>query len=810
MHRHLLPVVAICVGILLCADVGHAARAYDFTISGHWYCQNGVRTDKGATKYVIMPVVGARVEFYHSVAGWTDLFDSTQPAPAVHTDANGAFQSATIHARDATNYYARLILNDDNSPQGSVHLENWWTGSSKSYQSPFADSSRGSASFDILISGSSGNPPLCAIWQGAHNAYQEYVSSVGALPPSREYDITVEDTPTMTPWTNLDTTHWSRNHVTGFESDEYDVSFHEFAHSVRHSLDGDKTHFTNDVTAYVYARFHAPCDGTNAAFAFNEGWAEFWAQDWYPAPCKRPGADEWRYTSDPEQHEGNVAYWLDILSHCRGVGRKGMVDVLERHPGAIHSFEEFYGYFAKRFPAARPRLSYTNAAFVPGCGTDIPTAAPAVAEVRPAAVVTTSRIFRAQAQAQAAIVSRLRDSFDAARLAARTPPSSCSAAPQAILAPPVLAAELGMARLLAVRLRSRSAHPPTRRSLWYRIAWESRERAAARAFDRGGIDAALHALQGVLRAADGLAGRCDLTTLVAGVRGQIELLTRIRQHGGALPSSIQFPTAGASDTVKVVAQRITPPPPVVAPPAPASMPPAAPPTAPVAFPAISISDASVKEGNSGTNTLSFTVSLSTVGARQVQVDFVTHDGSASASSDYQAVAGRLSFGTGETSKQVTVKVNGDTTVETDEQLSVELSSPIGATITDGYGIGTIRNDDSATPTSPPAGKPDLTVTALSNAYPGTEFGTDCSVRFTVENIGAAGAGASVTSVHGHAGVAGNWNTNVDTPALSPGESVELIGTIGHACHNTEITVTADTTAVVNESDEDNNFLGATL
>ena len=170
---------------------------------------------------------------------------------------------------------------------------------------------------------------------------------------------------------------------------------------------------------------------------------------------------------------------------------------------------------------------------------------------------------------------------------------------------------------------------------------------------------------------------------------------------------------------------------------------------------LSISDASVKEGNSGTNTMSFTVSLSPASTSQVKVDFATRDGSASAGSDYQAANGTLAFNPGETSKQVSVKVNGDTTVEPDEQFSVELSRPNGATIADGEGIGTIKNDDSATPPPPPPAKPDLTVTSLSRV---SDAGADsCIVQFTIKNIGTAAADSSTASVHGHAGIAGNWN-----------------------------------------------------
>ena len=53
----------------------------------------------------------------------------------------------------------------------------------------------------------------------------------------------------------------------------------------------------------------------------------------------------------------------------------------------------------------------------------------------------------------------------------------------------------------------------------------------------------------------------------------------------------------------------------------------------------------------------------------------------------------LTFAPGETTKQVTVLVNGDTTFETDEAFSVHLSNAVNATISDAIGTGTILNDD---------------------------------------------------------------------------------------------------------------------
>ncbi len=111
-------------------------------------------------------------------------------------------------------------------------------------------------------------------------------------------------------------------------------------------------------------------------------------------------------------------------------------------------------------------------------------------------------------------------------------------------------------------------------------------------------------------------------------------------------------------------------------------------------PTISISDVTVVEGDSGETPLEFTVTLSRSSLRQVTVDYATADDSATtADNDYTAATGTLTFEPGITSQTVTVIVNGDTTIEPDEQFFVDLLNPINATILESRGTGTISNDD---------------------------------------------------------------------------------------------------------------------
>ena len=111
------------------------------------------------------------------------------------------------------------------------------------------------------------------------------------------------------------------------------------------------------------------------------------------------------------------------------------------------------------------------------------------------------------------------------------------------------------------------------------------------------------------------------------------------------------------------------------------------------LPALSINDVTVTEPDAGTTSATFTVSLNAPSAHVVSVDYGTADGTATAPADYAAGSGSLTFAAGETTKQVTVLVNGDLLDEADETYFVNLTNPTNATIGDGQGLGTITDND---------------------------------------------------------------------------------------------------------------------
>ena len=101
----------------------------------------------------------------------------------------------------------------------------------------------------------------------------------------------------------------------------------------------------------------------------------------------------------------------------------------------------------------------------------------------------------------------------------------------------------------------------------------------------------------------------------------------------------------------------------------------------------------------GSSLAAFTVSLSSASTSAVTVGYTTSNGTATAGSDYIATSGTLTFAPGETSRTVAIIVNSDATAEAKETFTVTLSNPLGATLTDASGTGSIT--DPATIPTPP-------------------------------------------------------------------------------------------------------------
>ncbi|EMI42520.1 lamin tail domain-containing protein [Rhodopirellula sp. SWK7] len=108
---------------------------------------------------------------------------------------------------------------------------------------------------------------------------------------------------------------------------------------------------------------------------------------------------------------------------------------------------------------------------------------------------------------------------------------------------------------------------------------------------------------------------------------------------------------------------------------------------------VSALDADKAEGNSGTTAFTFEVTRGGDVTGTSDVTWTLNHVDTDAADFSGSLTGTVSFAATETSKTVTVDVVGDTTVESDEDFTVTLSSPVGATIATATANGTIQDDD---------------------------------------------------------------------------------------------------------------------
>lgn len=110
---------------------------------------------------------------------------------------------------------------------------------------------------------------------------------------------------------------------------------------------------------------------------------------------------------------------------------------------------------------------------------------------------------------------------------------------------------------------------------------------------------------------------------------------------------------------------------------------------------VSISNASIVEGNTGYTNMDFNVTLSQ--SANASIDYTTSDITATAGEDYNATNGTLTFTAGGvTSKTISVPIKGDTDFENNETFSVSLSNPVNLLLSTYSATGTIINDDNST------------------------------------------------------------------------------------------------------------------
>ena len=158
-------------------------------------------------------------------------------------------------------------------------------------------------------------------------------------------------------------------------------------------------------------------------------------------------------------------------------------------------------------------------------------------------------------------------------------------------------------------------------------------------------------------------------------------------------------------------------------------------------------DATQTEGNSGTKSFSFTVTLdkAPIAGKDVTVNVATIAGigsggaiSTGATPDFTAKTQNLTFAAGGLLSQTfTVLVNGDTQLEPTETFTVQLSGATNSTLTTSSAIGTITDDDA------PASTPRLSLTPIKSSDTEGNTGTK-TLTYAVTLNQAPTAGQPVT------------------------------------------------------------------
>lgn len=214
-----------------------------------------------------------------------------------------------------------------------------------------------------------------------------------------------------------------------------------------------------------------------------------------------------------------------------------------------------------------------------------------------------------------------------------------------------------------------------------------------------------------------------------------------------------------------------------------------------ARPKITINDATITEGNTGTTTARFLITLDTKFSQPVRADFLVSDLVATSPSDYQASSGQITFAPGTTVTTLNVLVRGDTQVEPNENFLVRLRNPVNGVFARSAAVGTILNDDNQ-PTQP--------AIRVSDAFLREGNTGTTSARFLVSLDSASTQNVTV-----------NFST-ANLTALTPADYLATSGIVTFAPGNTlqtiNVSVVGDTLVEADETFRLNfvNPLNATL
>jgi hypothetical protein len=194
---------------------------------------------------------------------------------------------------------------------------------------------------------------------------------------------------------------------------------------------------------------------------------------------------------------------------------------------------------------------------------------------------------------------------------------------------------------------------------------------------------------------------------------------------------------------------------------------------------ISAIDASVTEGDSGTTNLNFSVRLSQSDrTNTITVAYTTADGTAVAGTDYQAKSGTITFAPKTTSQTVSIPVLGNLVQDGNRTLSLRLSNPVKATLSDGTATGTIVDNDS----------PPVLSIANTSVTEGNSGTATASVTVTLSKAYSSPVSVNYATANSTATAGSDYTAATGSVTFNPGETTKTVA----------IAITGDTEV---ESDE---------
>ena len=110
-------------------------------------------------------------------------------------------------------------------------------------------------------------------------------------------------------------------------------------------------------------------------------------------------------------------------------------------------------------------------------------------------------------------------------------------------------------------------------------------------------------------------------------------------------------------------------------------------------PGMTITDATVVEGDDGVSNAVFNISINAVSGRPATVTCFTVDGSAVARLDYAPVSQPIIFWPGDTNRAISVPIFGNMLIQSNRTFGLKLAYPVGAYFVRNQGTGTIQDDD---------------------------------------------------------------------------------------------------------------------